>query len=145
MGGTFDLSSLCGCGSDCADCCGISTVCCGPTIPLTLYADVNQFAPGCAVSTITLTYDGSTYWTGSGSFACGGACGSTQAIYIRVRCLPATTWELQTSCDNFVNTNNYGALVTVCSPFQLTFAAPATPLLGCATCASDTLTVVVYQ
>lgn len=147
MGGTFNLSSLCTCPNPCADCC-ISVGCCSNRLPGTLYADVNQTTPACAVTTITLTWDGATYWKGSGTITCGGVCAGAQLVYLRLSCVavgPIFQFRLGVSCDNFTNENTYQPPTTTqCNPLQLTFSG-TTPALGCATCASDALAITVYE
>lgn len=143
--GTINLQAFCGCPSECPDCCEVETDCCVDTVPTTLYATVSRAVPSACSDDITLEWsEADGWWEGSGTIRCGVGCVDSQAAQLRLICLPAGTWRLTTSCDDFVNSVDNAPSSASCNPLDLQFPA-AMPGTGCATCPGGVLTVDVVE
>lgn len=143
--GTLDLSSLCGCGSDCATCCTVTTPCCGTPINQTLYATVHTAAPVCSSSVIPVIWNSITSrWEGDGNLVCNGPCDTTIHLYLRLECMFVGSFLLSLSCDNFTNTSTAVSTSVTCSPTDIQFT-PSLPAAGCSACSLAALAVDITQ
>lgn len=152
--GTISLTALCGCGSDCPDCCGVTNCCCGATvIPSVLHATVapDFGGPPCASADITLTYDsGNARWAGNGTVICGTAtmgtpaCSFSITVYLRLSCNPGSCmWLLEASCDNFATETSAAVTLVSCSPFLSNAAGEVMNMLACNPCADATFQITL--
>ena len=111
---------------------GVQTACCVNAIPTTLHVT-------CQGSTAALTYDGTRYWTGTVTPACG------DSISVRLFCTAigpgGANWGFEFNCGNGYIAAN--AVQSNCNPLQLTFRSLVTAGEGCTNCSGSIVTWVV--
>lgn len=127
--GTIDLKALCGCGSDCPDCCGVAKCGC-PSVPLTIHATFSNsgLVPELDGQTFALNYNvGPGTWTGNLPCNVPTPGGSTG---ISLVCIGGSCTSLQ------LNFCGAGMLATAapgcsCSPLNLVYAITTDGTCGC--------------
>lgn len=124
---TFSLSSLCGCPSPCASCCGHDCGAC-TGVPDTVYATVTSSSAACACAvgnSTALLWNGSSEWVARVNFdgaTCSG--GTPGGFLLHLRC-NAGVYEYSadngtSGCINFGSIGWTPVSTTVCSPWTLT-------------------------
>jgi hypothetical protein len=108
----------------------VTTTCCGNALPTTLYATLSN-ASGCTCangSTIALTWDGTSKWTGTGATGCGHDITLNLSCPSGSACTGFTlTYSFPDSCRSGGTALTKGACT--CSPLSLPFTSIG--MIGC--------------
>lgn len=107
---------------------------CSRNLSATLYASLSG-----GEGTATLTWDGSTYWTGSKVLGCG------STLYFRVSVIISSLY-LEWSCDQ-VNWGGTGLGLATCTPFSVPplVIDASNPVIGCGGACPSTLSVTISE
>jgi hypothetical protein len=105
--------------------CGVQTACCASAVPTTLHLTLALDG-----STVVLTWDGRTYWAGSGPVSCG------DGVAWRLSCTGSDVGglKLEFSCNGGTWQPSTQAVGGACDPLSVTYQVGLSPLFGCTNC-----------
>ncbi len=105
--------------------CSVQTACCASALPTTLHLSLALDG-----STVVLTWDGSTYWGGSGAVSCG------DGLRWRLSCTGADVGglKLEFSCNGGTWQPTTQAVGGACDPLSVTYQVGLNPGFGCTAC-----------